>query len=75
MPYQSQRLELPENLDGLKYRNMVTMGKHVWGVLVKRMKHGHRRWSRRDGNRLAKILAKKFSGKLYEVTKRLEGPY
>ena len=38
------------------------------------MKHGHRSWSRRGGNHLAKILAKKCSGKLYEVTERLRRP-
>ena len=31
-------------------------------------------WSRRGGNHLAKILAKKCSGKLYEVTERLRRP-
>ena len=71
VPYQSQGLELPENPDGLEYRNMGTMENHVWSVLAKRMKHGHRSWSRRGGNHLAKILAKKCSGKLYEVTERL----
>ena len=74
VPYQSQGLELPENPDGLEYRNMGTMENHVWSVLAKRMKHGHRSWSRRGGNHLAKILAKKCSGKLYEVTERLRRP-
>ena len=74
VPYQSQGLELPENPEGLEYRNMGTMENHVWSVLAKRMKHGHRSWSRRGGNHLAKILAKKCSGKLYEVTERLRRP-
>ena len=74
LPYQSQGLELPENPDGLEYRNMGTMENHVWSVLAKRMKHGHRSWSRRGGNHLAKILAKKCSGKLYEVTERMRRP-
>ena len=74
LPYQSQGLELPKNPDGLEYRNMGTMENHVWSVLAKRMKHGHRSWSRRGGNHLAKILAKKCSGKLYEVTERLRRP-
>ena len=46
----------------------------MWSVIAKRMKHGHRSWSRRGGNHLAKILAKKCSGKLYEVTERLRSP-
>ena len=38
------------------------------------MKHGHRSWSKQGGNHLAKILAKKCSGKLNEVTERLRRP-
>ena len=74
LPYQSQELELPDPPEGLEYRNMGTMENHVWSVMAKRMKHGHRSWSRRGGNHLAKILAKKCSGKLYEVTERLRRP-
>ena len=74
VPYQSQNLKLPEPPEGLEYRNMGTMENHVWSVIAKRMKHGHRSWSRRGGNHLAKILAKKCSGKLYEVTERLRRP-
>ena len=74
MPYQSQNLNLPVPPEGLAYRNMGTMENHVWSVIAKRMKHGHRSWSKRGGNHLAKILAKKCSGKLYEVTERLCRP-
>ena len=38
------------------------------------MKHNHTSWSRRGGNHLAKILAKRCSGKLNEVTERLRRP-
>ena len=38
------------------------------------MKHNHTSWSRSGGNHLAKILAKKCSGKLYEVTEKLKRP-
>ena len=74
MPYQSQNLNLPEPPEGLAYRNMGTMENHVWSMIAKRMKHGHRSWSKWGGNHLAKILAKKCSGKLYEVTERLRRP-
>ena len=74
LPYQSQGLELPEHPEGLEYRNMGTMENHVWSVIARRMKHNHTSWSRRGGNHLAKILAKKCSGKLYEVTERLRKP-
>ena len=48
------------------------MENHVWSVIAKRRKHNHTSWSRRGGNHLAKLLAKKCSRKLYEVTKRLK---
>ena len=74
LPYQEQELELPEHPKGLEYRNMGTMENHVWSVIAKRMKRGHRTWSLAGGNRLAKILAKKCSGRLHEVTERLQRP-
>lgn len=74
LPYQSQGLELPRHPEGLEYRCMGTMENHVWSVIARRMKHNHTSWSRRGGNHLAKILAKKCSGKLYEVTERLRRP-
>ena len=49
VPYQSQDLELPDPPEGLEYRNMGTMENHVWSVIAKRMKHGHRSRSRREG--------------------------
>ena len=73
-PYQSQELDLPEHPEGLEYRNMGTMENHVWSVIARRMKHNHTSWSRSGGNHLAKILAKKCSGKLYEVTEKLKRP-
>ena len=60
LPYQSQGLDLPEPPEGLEYRNMGTMENHVWSVIAKRMKHGHRSWSRRGGNHLAKILGEEM---------------
>ena len=74
LPYQSQEPELPAHPEGLEYRNMGTMENHVWSVIARRMKHNHTSWSRRGGNHLAKILAKKCSGKLYEVTEKLRRP-
>lgn len=74
IPYQSQGLELPEHPEGLEYRNMGTMENHVWSVIARRMKHNHTSWSLRGGNHLSKILAKKCSGKLQEVTEKLRRP-
>lgn len=73
LPYQ-ERTELPEHPKGLVYRNMGTMENHVWTIIAKRMKHGHKSWSIRGGNNLAKILAKKYSGRLDEVAAKLKKP-
>lgn len=70
--YQERGLNLPENKQGLVYRNMGTMENHVWSVIAKRMKHNHTSWSIKGGNNLAKILAKKCSGRLDEVVSKLK---
>ena len=74
IPYQERGLNLPENKEGLVYRNMGTMENHVWSVIAKRMKHNHTCWSIKGGNNLAKILAKKSSGRLDEVAYKLKMP-
>jgi len=74
LPYDRQGLKLPESPEGLEYRNMGTMENHVWSIVARRMKHNHTSWSIKGGNSLAKILAKKCAGKLYEVTERMRLP-
>ena len=74
IPYTEKELESPENKQGLVYRNMGTMENHVWSIIAKRMKHNHTCWSIKGGNNLAKILAKKCSGKLNEVASKLKMP-
>lgn len=77
IPYSQQDLNLPENKKGLVYRNMGNMGtmeNHIWSVIAKRMKHNHTSWSIKGGNNLAKILAKKCSGRLNEVVSKLKMP-
>ena len=74
LPYQKRGIAIPENTKGLIYKNMGTMENHVWSIIARRMKHNHTSWSIRGGNHLAKILAKKCSGKLYEVTEQLRIP-
>lgn len=68
------RTELPAGPDGLEYRNMGTMENHIWSIVANRMKHNHTTWSRKGANNLAKLLAKKCEGKLYEVTEKLRRP-
>lgn len=74
LPYKKRGISIPESPKGLSYRNMGTMENHIWSVIARRMKHNHTSWSIRGGNHLAKILAKKCSGKLYEVTEKLRIP-
>jgi len=74
LPYQKRGLKIPESPDGLVYKNMGTMENHIWSIIARRMKHNHTSWSISGGNHLAKILAKKCSGKLYEVTEQLRIP-
>lgn len=74
LPYQEQDIDIPESPDGLLYRNMGTMENHVSGIIAHRMKHRHGAWSIKGGNHLAKILAKKHMGRLYEVTDQLRVP-
>lgn len=71
LPYQMRIHEMPEAPEGLVYRNMGTMENHIWSIVAGRMKHGHRTWSKRGANNLAKLLAKKCEGRLYEVTEPL----
>ena len=74
LSYQDQGVILPNHPDGLIYRNMGTMENHIWSVIAKRMKHNHASWSIKGGNHLAKILARKCSGRLDEVSARLKAP-
>ncbi len=74
LSYQRRGIEIPESPKGLIYKNMGTMENHIWSIIARRMKHNHTSWSIRGGNHLAKILAKKCSGKLYEVTEQLKIP-
>lgn len=74
LPYQEQIEEMPQAPEGIEYLNLGTMENHIWSIIARRMKHNHTSWSRRGGNNLAKILAKKCSGKLYEVTEELKRP-
>ena len=72
LPYRMREIGIPESPEGLVYRDMGTMENHIWSIVASRMKSHHRTWSRRGANHLAKILAKKCEGRLYEVTEPLK---
>ena len=62
-------LTIPKSPEGLEYRSMGTMENHIYSIVAQRMKHQHRCWKKKSATNLAKILAKKSEGKLYEVTR------
>ena len=74
IPYNQRNLQMPDSPKNLEYRNLGTMENHIWSVIARRMKHNHTCWSIRGGNHLAKILAKKCSGRLNEVADKLKKP-
>ena len=46
------------------------MENHIWSIVARRMKHRHASWSKSGANHLVKLIAKKTSGRLNEVTDR-----
>ena len=74
IPYNKRNIDMPVSPEGIEYRNLGTMENHIWSVIARRMKHNHTSWSIRGGNHLAKILAKKCSGRLNEVADKLKMP-
>ena len=72
IPWMERGLEITEENRALIYRGMGTMENHIWSVIARRMKHNHTSWSIHGANCLAKILAKKGSGRLGEVADKLK---
>ena len=68
--YKNRIEELPESPEGIEYRNLGTMENHIWSIVARRMKHRHASWSKSGANHLVKLIAKKTSGRLKEVTDR-----
>ena len=66
IPYRLRSLELPELPDGLTYRGMGTMEGNVCDMITLRMKNRKMSWSEEGANNLAKLLAARASGALYE---------
>lgn len=68
--YKGQIENLPESPEGIEYRNLGTMENHIWSIVARRMKHRHASWTKNGANHLVKLIAKKTSGRLNEVTDR-----
>ena len=74
VPFHKRVLSTPKSPEGIVYKNMGTMENHIWSIISRRKKYNHNNWSIKRGNHLAKILAKRCSRKLYEVTEKLHIP-
>lgn len=74
IPYKERDIRLPMACEGIEYRNMGTMENHIWSIIARRMKHNHTSWTKKGGNNLARILARKCSGRLNEVAAKLKTP-
>lgn len=66
VPYRLRGLNLPELPEGLEYRGMGTMEGTVCDMITLRMKNRKMSWSEEGANNLAKLLAARTSGTLYE---------
>ena len=64
-------IKIPEAPEGIIYRHLGTAEHNICDVLAQRMKGRKMSWSIKGANNLAKILAEKFSGNLYETIDRL----
>ena len=64
-------IKMPEAPEGLSYRHLGTAEHNICDVLAQRMKGRKMSWSIKGANNLSKILAEKFSGRLYETIDKL----
>lgn len=65
-PYRLRGLDLPTLPEGLEYRGMGTMEGSVCDIITLRMKNRKMSWSEEGANNIAKLLAARASGSLYE---------
>lgn len=66
VPYKLRDIELPELPEGLSYRGMGTMEGNVCDIITLRMKNRKMSWSEDGANNLARLLACRASGTLYQ---------
>lgn len=72
IPYHlRQDIRLPEPPEGLEYRHLGTMEHNICDVLVQRMKGRKMSWSISGAENMSKILAEKFSSRLYSTLDEL----
>ena len=72
IPYKQRNdINLPTPPEGMFYNQLGTMEHNICDVLAQRMKGRKMSWSISGADNLAKILAEKFSGRLFETVDKI----
>ena len=72
IPYKLRtNIELPTPPEGVEYRQLGTMEHNICDVLAQRMKGRKMSWSINGADNLAKILAEKFSNRLFDTVDKI----
>ena len=72
VPYKLRdNIKLPTPPEGVEYRQLGTMEHHICDVLAQRMKGRKMSWSINGADNLAKILAEKFSNRLFDTVDKI----
>jgi hypothetical protein len=72
MPYKLKvNINMPPPPDGLEYRQLGTMEHNICDVLAHRMKGRKMSWSINGADNLSKILAEKFSNRLFSTLDKI----
>jgi len=72
MPYKLRsNINMPTPPDGMEYRQLGTMEHNICDVLAHRMKGRKMSWSIKGADNLSKILAEKFSNRLFSTLDKI----
>ena len=72
VPYKLRKnLTIPAPPDGIEYRQLGTMEHNICDVLAQRMKGRKMSWSKIGADNISKILAEKYSNRLFETVDRI----
>lgn len=72
VPYKSRsNIILPTPPEGIEYRQLGTMEHNICDVLAQRMKGRKMSWSINGADNLSKILAEKFSSRLFDTVDKI----
>jgi len=72
VPYQRRGLSLPKPPDGKMYRRLGAIESNIFTILGNRMKGRRACWSICGAENLARVLTRKYTGKLSEALEKLD---